>query len=105
MDRCGYICAVYSAPHTEQSLTSESVQGQMDSNPHIMYSNLLQYRDGVYAFARRDIERYMLMLDHFVFFDFDEPIIFFIADYIAVMGLFVFVGHYLSDGIRHGIKR
>jgi len=60
---------------------------------------------GVYAFARRGIGRYMLMLDHFVFFDFDEPIIFFIADYVAVMGLFVFVGHYISDGINHGIQR
>ena len=38
----------------------------------------------------------MLMLDHFVYFDFDEPILFFIADYIAVMGLFVFLGHYLT---------
>lgn len=50
---------------------------------------------GIYAFIRRGIGRYMLMLDHFVYFDFDEPILFFIADYVAVMGLFVFVGHYL----------
>lgn len=50
---------------------------------------------GIYAFIRRGIGRYMLMMDHFVFFDFDEPIIFFIADYIAVMGLFVFVGYYI----------
>ena len=56
--------------------------------------------DGVYAFARRGIGRYMLMLDHFVFFDFDEPIIFFIADYVAVMGLFVFIGHYSAKYLR-----
>lgn len=55
---------------------------------------------GVYAFAHRGIGRYMLMLDHFVFFDFDEPIIFFIADYIAVMGLFVFIGHYSAKYLR-----
>ena len=55
---------------------------------------------GVYAFARRGIGRYMLMLDHFVFFDFDEPIIFFIADYVAVMGLFVFIGHYSAKYLR-----
>ena len=60
---------------------------------------------GIYAFIRRGIGRYMLMLDHFVFFDFDEPIIFFIADYIAIMGLFVFVGHYLSYAIKYGIQR
>lgn len=51
---------------------------------------------GIYAFIRRGIGRYMLMLDHFVYFNFDEPILFFIADYVAVMGLFVFLGHYLT---------
>lgn len=51
---------------------------------------------GIYAFIRRGIGRYMLMLDHFVYFDFDEPILFFIADYVAVMRLFVFLGHYLT---------
>lgn len=60
---------------------------------------------GIYAFIRRGIGRYMLMMDHFVFFDFDEPIIFFIVDYVAVMGLFVFVGHYLSYAIKCGIRR
>lgn len=60
---------------------------------------------GIYAFIRRGIGRYMLMMDHFVFFDFDEPIIFFIVDYVAVMGLFVFVGHYISYAIKYGIQR
>lgn len=60
---------------------------------------------GIYAFIRRGIGRYMLMMDHFVFFDFDEPIIFFIADYIAVMGLFVFVGHYLITFLRKKLGR
>lgn len=55
---------------------------------------------GIYAFIRRGIGRYLLMLDHFVFFDFDEPIIFFIVDYVAVIGLFVFVGHYLITFLR-----
>jgi len=60
---------------------------------------------GIYAFIRRGVGRYMLLLDHFVFFNFDEPIIFFIADYIAVMGLFVFVGHYLITFLRKELSR
>lgn len=55
---------------------------------------------GIYSFIHRGIGRYMLMLDHFVFFDFDEPIVFFIADYIAVMGMLVFVGHYVAAGLK-----
>ena len=51
---------------------------------------------GAYAFIIRDIGSYMLLKIQFVFFDFAEPLIFFLLDYIAVMGLFVFIGHYLS---------
>ena len=56
---------------------------------------------GVYAFLKREIGSYMLLKIQFVFFNFDEPLILFILDYIAVMGLFVFVGHYLSVGLKH----
>lgn len=55
---------------------------------------------GVYAFIKRDIGSYMILKNQFVFFDFDEPLVLFMLDYIAVMGLFVFTGNYLSIGIR-----
>lgn len=51
---------------------------------------------GTFAFIKRDIGNYMVLKHHFVFFDFEEPLIFFLLDYIAVMALFVFVGHYVS---------
>ena len=56
---------------------------------------------GVYAFAVRKIGSYMLFLNQFVFFDFDQPIVFFMIDYMAIMGLFVFLGHYLAVLLRH----
>lgn len=55
---------------------------------------------GVYAFIKRDIGSYMLLKIQFAFFDFDESRILFMLDYIAVMSLFVFVGHYLSGGLK-----
>lgn len=55
---------------------------------------------GAVAFVKRDIGSYMLLKNEFVFFDYSEPLIFFFADYIAIMGLFVCVGHYLSNGLR-----
>lgn len=55
---------------------------------------------GIYAFIKREIGSYMLLKIQFVFFDFEEPLFFFLLDYIAVMGLFVFVGHYLSEGLK-----
>lgn len=61
---------------------------------------------GVWAFIKRDILSYMLMQVHFVFFDYEEPVIFFILDYMAAMGLFVWIGHYLSRGlIKLGRKK
>lgn len=55
---------------------------------------------GVYAFIQREIGGYMLLKNHFAFFDFGEPLIFFLADYIAVMALFVWMSHYLSKGLK-----
>ena len=61
---------------------------------------------GMYAFVKRDIGNYMLLKVHFVFFDYDEPLFFFLLDYIAVMGLFIFIGHYLAVFLRqHGRKK
>lgn len=55
---------------------------------------------GIYAFVKRDIGDYMMLRSHFVFFDYDEPLIFFFLDYIAVMGLFIFMGNYACAGFR-----
>lgn len=55
---------------------------------------------GMYAFIRRQIGSYMLLKNQFVFFDFEEPLIFFFIDYLAVIGLFVFPGHYFAEAMR-----
>lgn len=55
---------------------------------------------GVYAFVKRDIGSYLLLQIQFAFFDFEEPIIQFLLDYIAVMGLFTAIGHYTFGIIR-----
>lgn len=55
---------------------------------------------GVYALLRRGIPSYLFLQNQFVFFDFEEPLIFFFLDYLAVMGLFVFAGHYAGKAVR-----
>lgn len=55
---------------------------------------------GVYAFFRRGIASYLLLKTQFAFFDFEEPIIFFFADYLAVMGVFAASGHYLATSLK-----
>lgn len=50
---------------------------------------------GAFAFVRRDVGLYLLLKSHFVFFDYSEPLIAFLLDYLAVMALFVAVGYHL----------
>lgn len=58
---------------------------------------------GGYAFWQRGIGSYLFLNIEFVFFDFDEPLLYFVIDYMAVMGLFVFIGHYFSLALKRKI--
>lgn len=60
---------------------------------------------GIFAFVRREIGSYMFLKIQFVFFDFVEPLIFFLLDYVAVMGLFVFIGHYLAEILKRWSRK
>jgi hypothetical protein len=51
---------------------------------------------GVYAFVNRQLGSYMFLRNRFVFFDFDEPVIAFLADYLAIMFLFACAGYYVT---------
>lgn len=48
---------------------------------------------GAYAFWKRGFPGYLLLRTHFLFLDYEEPILFFFLDYLAVMGLFIFCAH------------
>lgn len=50
---------------------------------------------GGYAFYKREIGDYLLMKIHFVFYDYMENVLFFVFDYVAVMGLVVFLTYYI----------
>lgn len=55
---------------------------------------------GVYVFVKRDFAAYMLLRSEFVFLDFSESKLLFYLDYLSLMGLGVFIAHYLSKAIR-----
>jgi hypothetical protein len=42
----------------------------------------------------------MFLTSSFVFFDFERPVLLFFTEYIAIMGLLVFLAHYTSKGIQ-----
>lgn len=55
---------------------------------------------GIFAFLRREIGSYLFLRNQFVFFDFNQPLLFFVADYIAVMVLFAMAGHYSAKLLK-----
>ena len=60
---------------------------------------------GIFAFFRRDLPTYLFLQTHFVFFDFSEPIPLFYLDYLAIMGLFIFLAHTVSKLLRKGFHQ
>lgn len=50
---------------------------------------------GVYAFINRDIFSYMVLKEQFVYFNYEEPIVRFLADYLSIMWLFGYIGYYM----------
>lgn len=54
---------------------------------------------GAYCFINADIFSYMLLKTEFVFFDFDKSAFLVFSEYIAMMGLWIFVGYYIAKGL------
>ena len=80
--------------------------GKLCGNPSKIRAGLIRTAGvllaayGIYALIRRNIPAYLFLRTQFVFFDFEEPLAFFFLDYLAVMGLFVFAGHYAGKAVR-----
>lgn len=54
---------------------------------------------GLYAFIRNRILDYLFLTSSYVFFDFERPLPLFFTEYAAIMGLFVFLAYYGSQGL------
>ena len=55
---------------------------------------------GVYAFIKRGLPKYMTLQEQFVFFDFEEQLIWFFLDYIAILLTLMLLGGLLGYGLQ-----
>ena len=55
---------------------------------------------GIYVFIRRDFASYLFLKSEFVFLNYSEPKPLFYFDYLALMGLCIFIAHYGSKLCR-----
>ncbi len=60
---------------------------------------------GAYVMIKRNFFTYMFLKSEFVFLDYEESKILFYIDYLAVMGLCVFIAHYLSKLLKNYLRR
>lgn len=58
---------------------------------------------GAFAFHHRGIKLYLLLKSHFVFYDYSEPVIFFLIDYLSVMVLFTLIGYFISRLLKKAL--
>ncbi|MBS6564679.1 MAG: DUF4405 domain-containing protein [Clostridiales bacterium] len=60
---------------------------------------------GVWVFISRDFPTYLFLKNQFVFLDYGERIILFYIDYLALMGLCIFLAHYSEKILRRFKKK
>lgn len=55
---------------------------------------------GVFAFVKHDIASYLFLRTHFVFFDMEQPLLSFFAEYLGMMGLWAVLSYYAGKLLR-----
>lgn len=55
---------------------------------------------GIFAFVKHDLGTYLLLKTEFVFFDMSQPLLLFLLEYAAMMGLFVCLAYYGEKLLR-----
>lgn len=55
---------------------------------------------GVWVFIKRDFPTYLLLKSEFVFLDYEESKVLFYLDYFALMGMCIFISHYVGKLLR-----
>lgn len=60
---------------------------------------------GIWVFIDRDFPTYLFLKSEFVFLDYSEPKVMFYIDYLALMGLCIFIAHYSTKLMRKFKKK
>ena len=55
---------------------------------------------GAVCFYKADIVSYLFLKNQFAFFDFEQTVVSVFTEYIAIMGLWVFIGYYSTKGMN-----
>ena len=106
---CAYWCFTFMCVHAGFHMNALTARMKQRFSP-VAFSMLriavwLVALYGMYAFVKRQLPGYMFMQIQFAFFDYEVSLICFFADYLAVMALFLLLGHLLGGVLRKGKRR
>lgn len=60
---------------------------------------------GAWVFAKRDFGTYLFLQSEFVFLDYEESKILFYLDYLSLMGMCIFISHYMGKILRSSKRK
>ena len=66
--------------------------------PRIIHALLCAY--GLYAFITRGVWKYLILRQHFFFFDLERGYVLFALDYISIIILFATISHLLATRLK-----
>lgn len=59
---------------------------------------------GAYAFYMGGLWKYLFLLVEYAFFDYEEPVLLFFTDYLAILALFAAASYYASKRLRAALR-
>ena len=106
---CGFWCFVLMSLHL--GLHWNMILGKMKK--HWNMSKILIWRlaaagialYGFWAFLKNQFLLYLLRISSFAFFDFERPVVLYVTEYAAIMGLFIWIAHYGTKAVWWISKR
>ena len=97
----GYVLlSVHAGTHLTASLTKLR-RNRRGAFPLLITALAAVSLYGAYAFVKRGFPEYLFAKTMFAFFDYSEPVLLFLLDYLAVMAACMMIGWLLLDGLNH----
>lgn len=98
------LMSVHAGMHM-RGLLSKLFSGSVKRKAGALLFTVLLVCYGLYAFIHRGLPGYLSGQTQFAFFDFEEPLVFFLLDYIAMMVMFMLLGGGLVTMLKQGRRR
>ena len=97
----GYVLmCVHAGTHLTVLMSKQQKRDKTIRNMRNVLLSVISFY-GIYAFIKRGFPGYMSGRTMFAYFDYSEPLVFFLLDHLSVMILFMMAGYLMTMIVRH----